>query len=440
MSDIFSSIEGGSVSSFLAGDGSLPGDVVTPAPDTTEQAAASTADSRQVETAAPPQTDASVETPEASNDAVQEGTEQGSDKDASPDVQQSTEEFKEPKALRAAYDTLKAEVKPYEPYKDFIKSVVDQEISPVILTEAKSMFDSFVALDSIDEESAEYGAKTDEFLSGLYKLSPVAFNRAMMSLVDNNKELISKRLGVTATQESANVDDQEVPVPDFDPESGEPLSEEIKNLIRASNERVKNFNAKEKERKDADDAALAAQAQKDAEAQHRQIDQAIETYRNDRMAVIDRTIAKDLGLQDSPKDTPEMKADKALLREVIKGATVSAFGADPKAREHYKNAVDNIAQGKAKLADGLAFNIEQSMGNHAKRIVEFAMKLFADANSFRSGQVQKAADGEERKEISDTGASLNSGFVDTSNLVPFSDESLRARLANLEASGKLPRR
>lgn len=435
MSVDFSSIEGGSVASFLSGDGALSTDapVETPA----EQAPAAGADTHQVETPAPVAADATIETPETET-KTEEGTEESSEKSDSPDAQVKAEELKGPKALRDAYDSLKAEVAPLEPYKDFMKTVVEQEISPVMLQEGKALLDSFLSLEEGEEIDA---AKAQPFLSNLYQLSPTAFQRAMLSLIDDNKDFVAKRLGMESKPEanaSAEVD-EEIPVPEFDPVSGEPLSEDVRNLIRAANERMKSFNEKEKERTESERAALAAQAEKQAEEEAARIDASITSYRNDRLKVIDSTIEKNLGLKDLPTDKPELKADKAMARELIKQAAVSSFGADPKASKFYKDAIDKIAEGKTKLADGLAFNIEREMGAHAEKVAEFVSKLLAKAYQAEKAQVQKAATGD-RPEVSENGASASTAAVDTSNMAPFSAESIAARLANLEASGRLPRR
>jgi hypothetical protein len=437
MSVDFSEIEGGSVAAFLSGDGSLPTPGVEAAP---EQAPAEGADSHQVEIdPATSQTDATIETDESKPDAALEGSEESSEQSDSPDTQQPKEEFKGPKELRTAYETLKAEVAPLEPYKDFIKTAVENEISPVMLQEGKALLDSFLSLESAGEGEE---VNASPFLSALYQLSPDAFNRAMMTLVDDNKDFITKRLGIEAKTEadaSSSVGDEDIPVPDFDPETGEPLSDELKAFIKSNIEKVREFNAKEKARTETERAAAAAQAEKEAEEQNARVEAAITSYREERMKVIDTTIEKSLGLQELPTDKPEVKADKAMLRDIIKGATVSSFGNDAKARELYKNAVDKIAEGKNKLADGLAFNIERAMGEHAQKVAQFMSDLYARANKAETAQVQKAATGD-RPEVSDNGATVSSAALDTSKLAPFSAESIEARLANLEASGILPRR
>ena len=442
---------GGSVASFLAGDGSLSSDtpVSEPAP---EQVPASSTVPRQDDTTPAPQPEAAVETPEASTELKPEDTTgekpEGSE---SSDTPSEGEEFKGPKELREAYKTLKATV---EPYKEFLDEVQTQGVSPVLLKEAKSVFDSYLALDNAAETGSAQEA-TNAFLSNLYQLSPSAFQVAMMGLVDDNKDLIAKRIfGSEVTAEdinafkqfketgaapiSSNVDD-EIVVPEFDPVTGEPLSDEVQQLIRNAGEKIKAFNAKERERVEQERVAEAAKAKENAEQENARIQNAIDTYRNERLKVVDNTIAKNLGLQDSSKDTDEVKTEKAMLREIIKGATISAFGSDVKARQFYQNAVNNIAEGKTKLADGLAFNIERAMGEHASRVAEFLMGLYAKAYTTESAQVQKAATGD-RPEISDNGAVVNTAAIDTSKLVPFSNESIEARLANLEASGKLPPR
>jgi hypothetical protein len=430
MSNIFESIEGGSVATFLSGDS-------TPAPVEdlpVEQALPESADTHQVETPAPSQTDATIETPETKPEEATKDTEESSVKESeSSDTPQPKEELTGPKALRTAYESLKAEVAPLEPYKDFMKSVVEQEISPVMLQEAKSMFDSFLALEQDSEANAT------AFLTSLYELSPSAFQKAMVTLVDDNKEYVAKRLGLEAQAETSATVDEEVPVPEFDPETGEPLSEEVRNLIRAANERVKSFNEKERQRAEADKLAADKAAQELAEKQAAEIDKAIDSFRSERLKSIDRTIDNITGLKELPNDTDKVKADKEKLRSIIKGAAISSFGNDSKARTFYQSAVERIAEGKSKLADGLAFNIENAMGSHAKEVAEFLSDLFSRAYKNETAQVQQAATGS-RPEVSDSGASVSSGVIDTSKMAPFSDESLRARLANLEASGRFSKR
>jgi hypothetical protein len=442
---------GGSVASFLSGDGTLSSDtpVEQPAP---EQGQAGSPVPRQDETPPAPQPDAAVEASKTDTELKPEDTTgekpEGSE---SSDTPSEGEEFKGPKELREAYKTLKETV---APYKEFLDEVQTQGVSPVLLKEAKSVFDSYLALDAASELGSTQEA-TNAFLSNLYQLSPSAFQVAMMGLVDDNKELIAKRIfGAEVTAEdiaafrqfketgatptSSNVDD-EIVVPEFDPVTGEPLSDEVKELIRNQGERIKAFNEQERQRKEQERVAQAAKAQEDAERENAQIQAAIDTYRNERLKVVDNTIAKNLGLQDSPKDTDEVKAEKAMLREIIQGATISAFGSDAKARKFYKEAVEHIAEGKTKLAEGKAFNIERAMGEHASRVAEFLMSLYSKAYTTESAQVQKAATGD-RPEISDTGAVVNTAQLDASKLTPFSKESIEARLAHLEASGVLPPR
>ena len=434
---------GGSVASFLADSTASLGSetpVEQPAP---EQVPAGSTDSHQVETQPAPQPDAAVEVPKSEAELKPEGTEGSSEESASPDTQQQGTELRGPKELREAYDTLKTSV---EPYREFLDEVNTQGVSPLMLKEAKNVFDSFLALDAADGE----GSTANTFLANLYQLSPSAFNTAMMGLVDDNKELIAKRIfGAEVTTEdiaaykqfketgasptSSNVSD-EVVVPEFDPVTGEPLSDEVKELIRNQGEQIKAYNARERQRTESDNAAKAAKAKQDADEKQNQTQAAIDTYRNDRLKVVDNTIATNLGLQDSKNDTDEVKAEKAMLRNIIKDATISAFGRDDKARQFYQDAVNNIAEGKQKLADGLAFNIERAMGEHASRTIQFLMGLYSKAYAKQEAQVQKAATGD-RPEISDTGATVNTAAIDTSKLAPFSDESLKARLANLEASG-----
>lgn len=443
---------GGSVASFLAdGNASLSSDapVEQPAP---EQGQAGSPVPRQDETPPAPQPTAAVEAPATDTELKPEDTTgekpEGSE---SSDTPSEGEEFKGPKELREAYKTLKETV---APYKEFLDEVQTQGVSPVLLKEAKSVFDSYLALDAASELGSTQEATT-AFLSNLYQLSPSAFQVAMMGLVDDNKELIAKRIfGAEVTPEditafkqfketgatptSSNVDD-EIVVPEFDPVTGEPLSDEVKELIRNQGERIKTFNAKERERAEQERVAQANKAREDAERENARIQSAIDTYRNERLKVVDNAIAKNLGLQESQKDTDEVKAQKAMLREIIKGATISAFGSDAKARKFYQEAVDYIAEDKTKLAEGKAFNIEQAMGEHVARIAEFLMGLYSKAYATESAQVQKAATGD-RPEISDTGAVVNTAQLDTSKMAPFSQESIAARLAHLEASGVLPPR
>ncbi len=446
MSVDFESIEGGSLAAFLNTPLETPAAPVVDTPVVVEPA------QEQVPAVVPavtePNTPAPVATPDATivqepnPDAVKEGTADSADKSASPDAQQQEEEaFKEPKALRAAYDNLKSETAPYKP---FIDKVREKEVSPVMLDEAFNTFDSYLSLDS-GETSAS------PFLSNLYQISPTAFQRVIQTLIEDNKEFVSNQVfGTNVTAEDVEAfkkfkesgstgasNNDEIVVPEFDPVSGEPLSEEIQSLIRDNIVRARTAEAA----RASSDAQTASEktaaelaAQQEAAAKREiAIDTAIQTYRDDRLKVIDTTIAN-LRLQPVPTDTAEVKTEKEMMASVIKGATVFSFGSDAKAQALYRQALDNIGEGKDRLAAGLAFNIEKAMGEHAAKVGKFISDLYAKAHATVAKQVQQAATGD-RPEISNTGAAPSIG-TSASSHAPLSSQSIDARLAELEASGR----
>lgn len=443
----FESIQGGTVAAFLAGDGTAP---AAPAPATDPLAVQAPADgavSHQDQTSAPAALDVATGIEAKPEGAVegQQGAELGSDKSATPDAKPEGQEFKLPKELRDAYDTLNAKVKPYE---EFLNSVSERELSPVMLNEGLNLLDSFISLEGAEADGAK-------FLSSLYQLSPQAFQNAMLTLVDDNKEFIASRvLGMQATPEqidsfkqfmasgqAAKVTNDDITVPEFDLETGEPLSEQMQAYIRNNIEKAKAAEARDTARSFEQQAREAAAEENSraeaARVEEARVDTAITNYREARLGVVDRTIAS-LGLQALPTDKEEVKSEKEFLASIIKGATVFSFGSDTKAKSLYQNAVDNIADGKTRLAEGLAFNIEKAMGVHAQKVASFLLNLYQKANAQQTTQVQKAATGA-RPEISDTGAATPIG-VSTGSYAPFSAASIDARLAELEASGRLPRR
>lgn len=448
----FEHMEGGSLNAYLNGGDATPVEtpVVTPPANevSNEQVPADGTSTRQAEDSANVATpDATIDSQETPTDAVtKEGTEASSEESASPDAQQTDEELKTPKALRDAYDSLKSKV---NPYSAFIDKVVENEVSPALVEEAYSVFDSYVALDN--------GTETDAsgFLSNLYQLSPTAFQTVAQTLINDNKDFISKQLfGTEVTAEDVqafkqfkesgtkvSAVDDEIVVPEFDPVSGEPLAEEIQNMIKDNVLRARQAEAARKAVEDkttAEQTATqqAAEAQR-IEDQNKAIDTAIGNYRSERLKIIDNTIAK-LHLQPLPTDTDEVKTEKEMMAAVIKGATVFSFGSDAKAQTLYRQAVDYIADGKERLAQGHAFNIEKAMGEHAAKIGKFVSDLYAKANQAVKQQVQQAATGD-RPEISNTGAAPTLG-TSANSYAPLSSEGISARLAELEASGRLPRR
>src|SRR5262249_16152564 len=152
------------------------------------------------------------------------------------------------------------------------------------------------------------------------QISPTAFQHVAQTLIRDNQDFVSQQLfGMKVTPEDVNAfkqfkesgakasaNDDEIVVPEFDPASGKPLSEEIQNMIMDNIRRAREAEASRQateQRISSDKAAADAVAREaEIEKENARIDTAINTYRQERMKVIDNTIAS-LRLQVLPTDT-----------------------------------------------------------------------------------------------------------------------------------------
>jgi hypothetical protein len=382
-------------------------------------------------------TASTVATPEVTNTPAGQSASTDTITPAVSAPAEPADDFKTPPELRRAYNEVVARLKPNEE----LLGIIEERGGAAYVQQANDIYDSFVGPN----------ANPENFLNSLYEISPLAYETTMRSLVDANREVITSQLfgqPVTAddwkafqtfkqTGQTAQTSNQAssqsadtFEVPEFDEETGEPIPKSVQNMMRAQMAQLSQFTATERARTEA---AQRAEAEKRETA----IEQSISSFRNDRIKVISNTIDK-MGLADSADDTPESKADKALLRQVIQATAMSAFGQDEKSKSIYVRAMQHLEAGEEKPAQALSFQIEAQLARHASQVASRISQLLDAERKLKTQTVQQAASGE-RPEVTSTGAAPQVGIAPANNFAPFSDQSIQARLEQLRASGVIKR-
>jgi hypothetical protein len=334
--------------------------------------------------------------------------------------------------LRNAYNDVVTRLQAHEP----LLNRIEERGGPDFVQQSAEMYDAYVG-PTADPEA---------FQRALYELSPSAYQANVDFLLAANRDYAINRLlgehagafqqyvqsgGQMAQAPSiTQTPDGQIDVPDFDEETGEPIPESIRNVMRQQMQRLAEFDRQQR-------TANETYARQQAEARARQVDESIANYQSDRLKVIGKTVEQ-IGLNDVAGDSDEVKADKSLLRSVIESAAMRAFGNNERSRNLYQRALTHLENGELKPAQGLSFQIEAMLATEAGKVASRISKLLDAERQLKTQSVQQAANGA-RPEVSSTGAAVATTTNTNTSHKPFTAESIEARLEQLRAAGKIRR-
>lgn len=290
--------------------------------------------------------------------------------------------------IREHAKSLKTDLTESKPYREFIESNFGNLDSARIANEVYSSY-------------AGENFNPDEFINSLSKLSPDRVKALTEKLAkDTASNIASEQIKKTFGGEVSDADVAEfrkyreskalTGIPDelrFNSD-GTPKSEEelapIRKLYEEQAEIKRRLDAGDIEKREAE--RQAAQAMKEAE---------VGQFAGNRLKVLEPEFAV-YGLNDVDGDSPEVRQNKATVREIIVSGITNQFLKDPEGKAAYDAAVQHIERGESPLAKRYEPKIEKKLLTLMRTpAVEKLMKVFQS----------KEAPKEPRPEISNSGGS-----------------------------------